>query len=165
MHIVEKIAAQSTMRLYDRAVEAEVVVVIRNFFVDRRVMNGEWNERNLRPHRLFRGEQAPVEVIEGSGGDLVVVGADELNPRIVKCELGVAIVGKDDADSDEAVGDIGKAEEVALFDVVAWLRCHRNMLVGMSVEGGVLVRGLDGRSFAGFVRSEGGYRKEAGCSY
>ena len=41
------------------------------------------------------------------GGDLVVVGGDELHAGVFEGEGGVAVVGDDDADGDEAVGDVG----------------------------------------------------------
>ena len=165
VHIVEEISGKRAMRLDGRAVEAEVVVVIGNFLIDGRVMDCEGHERDFRPHGLLGGEETAVEVVEGGGGDLVVIGGDELDAGVVERELSVAVVGEDDADSDEAVGDIGKAEEVALFDVVAWLGRDRDMLVGMRVEGGVLIGWLYERSLAGLVEGEGGYCEQAGRSY
>ena len=45
------------------------------------------------------------------------------------------------------MGDVRKAEEVAVADVVAGLGCDGDVLVGVGVEGGVLVGGFGGRRF------------------
>ena len=101
----------------------------------------------LVPIALLSGEEAAVDVVVGGGGDLVVVGGDELDAGVVEGEGGVAVVGEDDADGDEAVLDVGQAEEVAVLGVVAGVGGDGDVLVGMGVEGGVLVGGFGGGRF------------------
>ena len=107
------------------------------------------------PLSALGGEEAAVDVVVGGGGDPVVVGGDELDAGVVEGERGVAVVGEDDADGDEAVLDVGQAEEVAVFGVVAGFGGDGDLLVGVGVEGGVLVGGFGGRGLSGFVGGEG----------
>ena len=111
------------------------------------------------------GEEAALDVVVGGGGDLVVVDGDELDAGVVERERGVAVVGEDDADGDEAVLDVGQAEEVAVLLVVAGFGGDGDLLVGVGVEGGVLVGGLCRRGLSGLVGGVGVDREEAGCSY
>ena len=59
----------------------------------------------------------------------------------------VAVVGDDDADGQEAVLDVGQAEEAAVLGIVAGVGGDGDVLVGVGVEGGVLGGGLGGRGF------------------
>ncbi len=90
----------------------------------------------------FGGEETAVDVVVGGGGDLVVVGGDELDAGVVEGEGGVAVVGDDDADGEHAVLDVGEAEEVAVLGVVAGVGGDGDVLVGVGVEGGVLSGGF-----------------------
>ena len=72
---------------------------------------------------------------------------------------GVAVVGDDDADGQEAVRDVGETEEFAVLDVVAGFGGYGDVLVGVGVEGGVLVGGF-GRAGLFFV-GEGGLVRAA----
>ena len=157
------------MRIDCRSVESEVFVVLDDLFINRLVVDGHRRQGkrkgNLPAGCTFRREESPLNVIIGSCRYFVVIDGDELDAGVSERDWRVAVVGEDDADGDEAVGDIGQAEEVALFDVVAWLGRHSNMLVGMSVEGGVLIGRLYERRLAGLVGGEGGYCEEAGRSY
>ncbi len=74
-----------------------------DLFVDGVVVDGDGDEGDLGARGAAGGEEAAVDVVEGGGGDLVVVGGDELDADVVERERGVAVVGDDDADGDEAV--------------------------------------------------------------
>jgi len=153
------------VRFDRRGGEAEVVVVFRNFLVDSGVMDGERDERNFRPHGVVRGEETPVDVIEGGGGNLVVVNGDELDADVVQREFGVAVVGEDDADGQEAVLDVGQTEKGTVFGIVARLGGDGDLFFRMGVEGGVLIGGIWGWGLPGFVGGNAGDCEEAGCSY
>ena len=73
----------------------------------------------------------------------------------------VAVVGDDDADGQEAVLDVGQAEEGAVSGVVAGLGGDGDVLAGMGVVGGVLGGGL-GREACGSVAGGAGGEAEAG---
>ncbi len=148
------------------AVEAEVIVILGDLFVDWFVVHGDRRqrerERDLAACGAFGGEEAALNVVVGGGGDLVVVDGDELDAGVVEGDGGVAIVGEDDADGKHAVLDVGETEEVAVFGVVAGVGGDGEVLVGMGVEGGVL-GGRFGRRrfFVGGV--EVGCKERRGC--
>ena len=127
--------------------EAEVVVVLGNFFVDGGVVDGDGDEGDFGAYCVAGGEEAAVDVVEGGGGDLVVVGGDELDADVVESECGVAVIGDDDADGDEAVVGVGETEEVAVAGVGAGFGGDGDVLVGVGVEGGVLGGGPGGWGF------------------
>ena len=77
-------------------------------------------------------------LVFGGGGDLVVVGGDELHAGVFEREGVVGVVGDDDADGQQAVLDVGQAEEGALLGVVAGFGGDGDVLVGVGVVGGVL---------------------------
>ncbi len=157
--IVKKIPGKRAVRVDRRALEAEVVLVLGDLFVDGLVVEGGWEgrgsgQRYLSAFDALGGEEAALDVVIGGGGNLVVVDGDELDAGVVQRERGVAVVGEDDADGDEAVLDVGEAKEVAVPGVVAGFGGDGDLLFGVSVEGGVLVGGLYGRGLSGFVGGE-----------
>src|SRR6185312_7787380 len=102
------------------ALKAEVGVVFGDFFVDRRMVDDDRDgQGEVRAHALFEVEEATVDLVEIGGGDLVVGGGDELDADVGEGERVVAVVGDDDADGDEAVLDVGQAEEAALVGIGA----------------------------------------------
>ncbi len=103
------------------------------------------DERNLGAFGGVDGEQTAVDVVLGGGGNLVVVGGDELHARVVERERAVGVVGDDDANRQQTVLDVRQAEEGTLFGVVAGFGCDGDVLSGVVVEGGVLRGGLGGR--------------------
>ena len=164
--VVEEVAGEGAVSVDDGALEAEVVVVLRDFFVDRRVVDGDG--RDGRGHGDFGaadvayGEEDAVDVVVGGGGDDVVVGGDELDAGVVEGEGGVAVVGEDDADGEEAVLDVGEAEERAVFGIVAGVGGDGDFFVGVGVEGGVLGGGLDGGGLPLFFGVEGDCQEAGG---
>lgn len=148
------------MGLDGGALEAEVGVVLGNFFIDWGVVDDDGDQGDFCAFGALGGEEAAVDVVEGGGGDLFVVGGDELKAGIVQGESGVSVVGDNDADGDEAVGGVGKAEEVAVAGVVAGFCGDGDALVGVGIEGGVLVGELGWRGL--FVCSVGAGGEEAG---
>ena len=113
--VVEEVAAEGAVGVDGGALEAEVVVVLGDFFVDGGVVDGDGDgQGEVGAHALLEVEEAAVDLVEVGGGNLVVVGGDELDADVVEGERGVAVVGDDDADGDEAVLDVGQAEEVAV---------------------------------------------------
>ena len=160
LDVVEEVAGEGAVGVDDGALEAEVGVVLGDFLVYGGVVDGDGDEGDLGSLCVAHGEEAAVEVFEGGGGDLVVVGGDELDAGVVEGESGVAVVGDDDADGDEAVRDVGEAEEVAVLLVVAGVDGDGDVLVGVGVEGCVVVCGLCWGGF--FVGGEGWSRKGAG---
>ena len=146
--VVEEIACEGAVRVDDGALEAEVGVVGGDFFVDGWMVDGDgWQGRgqgDFGASYALHGEEAALDVVEGGGGDDVVVDGDELDAGVVEGEGGVAVVGEDDADGDEAVLDVGETEEVAVFGVVAGVCGDGDLLVGVVVVGSVLGGGFDG---------------------
>ncbi len=125
------------------------------------MVDGDGGEGDLGAHGAAGGEEAAVDVVEGGGGDLVVVGGDELDAGVVEREGGVAVVGDDDADGNEAVLDVGETEEAAVFGVDAGVGGDGDVLVGVGVEGGVLGGGFGGWGFF-FLLGEGWAGEGAG---
>ena len=142
--VVEEITAEGAVRVDGGALEAEVSVVFGDLLVDRGVVDSDGNgERQGLVHALLQVEEAAVDLVEIGGGDFVVGGGDELDADIGEGERGVAVVGDDDANRDEAVLNVGKAEEAALVRVVAGIDSDGDVLLRMFFEGGVLIRGFD----------------------
>lgn len=165
--VVEEIASESAVGVDGGGGEAEVGIVLGYFLFEGLVVKSdgrEWHgQGNLPAFGAFGGEEAALDVVIGGGGDDVVVGGDELDAGFVEEYGSVAVVGEDDADGDEAVLDVGEAEEGAVARIVAGVGGDGEVLVGVGVEGCVLVRGLGGGSL--FVSGEGRGREEAGRSY
>ena len=154
------------MGVDDGALEAEVVVVLGDFFVDGGAVDGEGVQRDVDGLGAVQGEEAAVDLVLGGGGEVVVGGGDELDAGVVEREGAVAVVGEDDADGQQAVLDVGQAEEAAQLGVVAGVGGDGDVLVGMGVVGGVLGGGLGRRSGpvvggAGGQAEEGGYDRGA----
>ncbi len=140
-NVVEEIATETAVRVDGGALEAEVGVVFGDFFVDCGMMDGDGDrQRKVRAHALFQIEETAVDLVEIGGGDLIVGGGDELDTHIVERERGIAVVGDDDAHRDEAVLDVGQAEEAALVGIVAGVDADGDMFGRMRIEGSVLVR-------------------------
>ncbi len=134
--------------------KAEVLVVLGDFFVDWGVMDGQGNQRNLRAHRAFSREEAAIDVVGQRGRNDVAVRGDELHAHFVEVQRGVTVVGDDDADRDESVLDVLQAEKAALVRIVAGVGGYGDVLVGMRVEGRVLIGGFGGRRlFVGRMRA------------
>ena len=167
--VVEEVAGEGAVCVDCSALEAEVVFVLRDLLVDGLVVKGDGRQRHgegyLAALGAFGGEEPALDVVVGSGGNLVVVDGDELDAGVVEGERGVAVVGEDDANGDEAVLDVRETEEVAVFGVVAGFGGDGDLFFGVGIEGRVLIGGLCGRGLPGFVGGEGGYRKQASCSY
>ena len=137
--VVEEVAGEGTVGVDGRSCETEVVLILRDLFVDGGVVNGDRSHRDFGPGGAFGGEEAAVDVVVEGGRDDVAIGGDELDAGLIECEGGVAVVGDDDADGNEAVLDVFEPEEAAVSGVVAGLGGDSDLLVGMSVEGDVLV--------------------------
>jgi hypothetical protein len=93
-------------------------------------LDGNGDQRNVNGLGAVQGEDAAVDVVFGGGGNLVVVGGDELHAGIVERERAVAVVGEDDADGQQAVREVGQAEEAAGLGIVARLGGDGDVLVG-----------------------------------
>ncbi len=158
--VVEEVAGETGVGVDDGACEAEVVVVLGDLFIERGVVDGDGCERDLGAEGGASGEEAAVDVVEGGGGDDVVVGGDELDADVVEREGAVGVVGDDDADGDEAVLDVGEAEEVAEFGVDAGVGGDRDLFGGVGVESDVLAGGLDGWGGSLFIAGVGGDGEE-----
>lgn len=165
--VVEEVAGEGAVGIDGGGIEAEVSVVFGDLLVDGLVVEGDGRERhrqgNLPALGALCGEEAALDVVVGGGGDDVVVGGDELDAGLVERDGGVAVVGEDDADGDEAVLHVGKAEEVAVPGIVAGVRGDGELLFGVGIEGGVLVRGFSRGSL--LVGSEGRSREQACSGY
>ena len=121
---------------------------------------GNGVERDVDGLGAVHGEDAAVDVVFGGGGDLVVVGGDELHAGVFEREGAVGVVGDDDADGQQAVLDVRQAEEAALLGVVAGIGGDGDVLVGVGVVGGVLGGGLGGwRGFVSAAWAAGGRRQ------
>ena len=165
--VVEQVAGQGGVGVDDGPGEAEVVVVFGDLLVDGGVVDGDG--RNGRGHRDsrsscgFHGEEAAIDFFFGGGWEDFIVGGDELDADVVEREGGVAVVGKDDADGDEGVLDVGESEEVAVFRVGAGIGGDGEFFVRVSVEGGILVGGFCRGSFFLFGLERGGKEAEGNC--
>src|ERR1035437_8902464 len=144
LDVVEEVAGERGVRLDAGGFEAEVVVVLADLLVDR-VVDGDGDDGDLGAFGALDGEEAAVDVVLGGGGDLVVVGGDELHAGVLEREGAITVVGDDDADGQQTVLDVGHAEEGALFGVVAGVGGDGDVLVGVGVVGGVFGGGPGGR--------------------
>jgi len=95
----------------------------------------------------LHGEEAAVEIVVGGSGDDVVVGGDELDAGVVEGEGAVAVVGDDDANGEEAVLEVGEAEEGTVGREGAGVGGDGDVLGGVGIEGNVLGGGLGGGRF------------------
>jgi len=154
LDVVEEVAGEGGVGLDGGGGEAELVVVLHDFLVDG-VVDGDGDDGDLGAFGGLDGEEAAVDVVLGCGGDLVVVGGDELDAGVGEGDGVVGVVGDDDADGQQAVLDVGQAEEGAELGVVAGVGRDGDVLVGVGVEGGVLAGGLGGLG-AFLVRGVGG---------
>src|ERR1700677_2217450 len=155
--VVEEVAGERAVRVDSGAGEAEVGVVFGDLLVERLIVEGDGGKRkgkrNLAAFDALHGEEAALDVVEGGGGDDVVVDGDELDAGIVEREGSVAVVSEDDADGDETVLDVGETEEVAVFGVVARVGGDGEVFAGVGVEGGILAGGVGWGGF--FVGGKG----------
>ena len=162
--VVEEVSGECAVRVDGGAVEAEVGVVLGDLLIDGLVVDGDGRQRHregdLAACGAFGREETALDVVVGGGGDLVVVDGDELDASVVERERGVAVVGEDDADGQHAVLNVGEAKEVAVFGIVTWVGGDGYVLVGMSVEGRVLIGRF--RRWGLFVGCEEICREEAG---
>ena len=129
------------------AFEAEVVVVLGDLLIDGALMKRYGGKGDFGSVSCFEGEEPAVDVVEGGGGDLVVVGGDELHADLGEVERGVGVVGDDDADGDEGVANVGESEEVAVGGFSAGVDGDGDVVGGVSVEGRVFAGGTRGRGF------------------
>ena len=160
--VVEEIPGEGGVGVDDGAFEAEVVVVLSDVLVDG-VVDGDGDDGDLGALRGVHGEEAAVDVFFGGGGDLVVIGGDELHAGFVELEGVAGVVGDDDADGQKAVLHVGHAEEGAFFGVVAGVGGDGDVLVCVSVDGGVFGGGAGGWSFlVGGEEGAGGEGEEEG---
>ncbi len=137
--IVEEVAGEGAMRVDGCALKAKVVVILRDLLVYGGVVDGYGNPRDFGSGCAFGREETAIDVVVECGWNDVVIGGDELDTCLIEREGSVAVVGDDDTDGDEAVLDVLEAKEVAVFRVVAGLGGDGDVLVGMSVESGVLI--------------------------
>ena len=145
------------------ALEAEVVVILKDLLVDGGMVDGDRCHGDLGSCGAFGGEETPVDVVVEGCWDDIAVGGNELDTGLVERECGVAVVGDDDADGNEAVLHVFEAEEAAIAGIVTRLGGDGDVLVGMSVEGGVLIGRFGWRGFFVGCKSIGG--NEASKSY
>lgn len=145
LDVVEEIACNRGVRVDGRALKAEVGIVVSNFFVDRRMVDRNRRKRNLRPLGLIGAEEATIDVVESSRGNLVAVGGDELHTRLVEVERCVGVIRNDDADGNKRVTHVRQSKEVTVALVVTGVDGDGDLLIGMGVEGWILVSSLSGR--------------------
>ena len=152
LDVVEEVAGEGGVGGDGGAGEAEVAVVVSDFFVDLGsggdgdAGSGEWEGHGLALGG-FTAVEAAVEVFGECGGEDVLVFRDELDADVVEVEGGVAVVGDDDADGEEAVTDVGVAEEGAGFELVAGVGGDGDVLFFVGLEEGVLGGGFGGGEF------------------
>ena len=161
LDVVEEVARKGGVGVDDGSLEAEVVVVLRDALVDGGALDGKGIKRDAHGLCAVQGEEAAVDLVLGGGGKGVVGGGDELEAGVVELEGAVAVVGDDDANGQEAVLDVGQAEEAALFGVVARVGGDGDALAGVGVVGGVLGGGL-GRRCGAVAGGAGGEAEEGG---
>lgn len=143
--VIEEVTGNCGMRGDRGGLKAEVLIVLGDLLVDGRMVNGERDQRDFASLGVFGGEEAAVDVVEGSGGKLVVIRGDELHPGFVEIEGRVAVVSDDDADRDEGVPDVRKSKEVAIMGISAGINSDGDVFLRVGVEGGVVTGGTRGR--------------------
>lgn len=166
--VVEEVPGKGGVRTDGGGVEAEVGVVFDDLLIDRGMMDGDGNNGQLGAHGGLGGEEAAIEIFKSRGRDDIVIGRDELDAGVIEGKRAVAIVGDDNANRDEAMLDVGEAEEGAIGGADARLGGERDLFVGVGVGGSVLRCGFRGRGFfisaAGVVGREGREQEESeGC--
>ena len=166
--VVEEIPGKSGVRSDGGGLEAEVVIVLDDLFVDVALLEGNGGEGDLGPVGGLEGEEPAVDVVEGGGWDLVVVRRDELHADFAEVERGVGVVGDDDSDGDEGVANVGEAEEVAVVLIRAGIDGDGDVVVGVAGKGGVLIgwqrgRGLFGERESGRCEEACGNEKQKNC--
>jgi hypothetical protein len=82
--VVEEVSGEGAVGVDGRALEAEVVVILCDLFIDGRVVDGDGSHGNLGSGCAFGGEEAAVDVVFEGSGDDVAVGGDELDAGLVE---------------------------------------------------------------------------------
>lgn len=77
--VVEEVAGEGGVGVDGGGLKAEVGVVLSDFFVDGFVVDGDGDDGDLGALGASEGEHAAVDLFEVGGGNLVVVGGDELH--------------------------------------------------------------------------------------
>ena len=110
---------------------------------------------------LFVVEADEAFDVFGFGGlDAISLGGDEDDACVAEGDGLVAEVGDDEADGDDAVGEVVDAEEGGFVVGVVGLGGDGEVLVGVDLDGGEVGGGLDGRGFV--VGGAGGRDGEGG---
>jgi hypothetical protein len=92
---------------------------------------------------LLAGHEA-LDVFWVGGLDAVSGGGDEEDAGVAERDGPVAVVGDDEADGHDSVGDVVDAEEGHLVFGVVWLGGDGEFFVGVDFEGGEVGGWLDG---------------------
>jgi 3-deoxy-D-manno-octulosonic-acid transferase len=167
LDVVEEVAGDGGVGGDGGGLEAEVVVVEGDVFVDVFFADGDGDgeaEGEAGAGGGLHGEEAALEIFGGGGGDGVVVGVDEDDAGVVEGDGELGVVGDDDADGEHVVVEVFEAEGWGVFGV-AGLGGDGDVLEGVGVVQGVLRGGEWLESFAGFFgwggEGEGGEKKDA----
>ncbi len=148
--VVEEEAGLCGVGFDDESLVLELVEVLFDVFVagfGLEVDGGEWaGEGDF--GALFVVEADESLNVFGVGGlDAVALGGDEDDAGVLEGDGLVAEVGDDEADGDDAVGEVVDAEEGGFVVGVVGLGGDGEMLVGVDFNGGEVSGGLDGRGF------------------
>jgi 3-deoxy-D-manno-octulosonic-acid transferase len=167
LDVVEEVAGDGGVGGDGGGLEAEVVVVEGDVFVDVFFADGDGDgeaEGEAGAGGGLHGEEAALEIFGGGGGDGVVVGVDEDDTGVVEGEGELGVVSDDDADGEHVVVEVFEAEGWGVFGV-AGLGGDGDVLEGVGVVQGVLRGGEWRESFAGFFgvsgEGEGGEKEDA----
>lgn len=149
LDVVEEIAGEGGVGSDGGGLEAEVVVVLGDFFVDGCAPpgDGNGNDGDSSSRSFFGREEAAVDVIEGSGWEFITTGGDELHTGLIEVERSVAVVCDDDAHGDEGVADVREPEEVTVAWLGAGIDGNRDVFLRVGVECRVLRCRERGRRF------------------
>lgn len=126
--VVEEEAVGAGVRRDDGLGEGEVLVVVKNFFVDGRGAVSDGCAGDALLLDVVEAEEAAVQLFGRGRGELGAVGGDELDADLIQVQRRVAVIGNDEADGQDAVTAVVEPEEVALFASVEWLGGYGDVL-------------------------------------
>ena len=164
VRVVEEPAGDGGVGSDGGGFEAEVDVVGDDLLIDGPGMVGDGREGcgqwDLGAFDLLHFEEAALEVVVGGGVFGVVVTGDEHDAGVVEVDGLVGVVGDDDADGKEAVGEVVEACVGRGLGCVAGVGGDGDVLGGVGLVRGVLRGGERRRDLARLVGVRGGAEQE-----
>ena len=142
--VVEEVTVDSGVGRNGGGLEAEVLIVVDNFFVDVLFANRDGDrqtEGQAGAGGALDAEQGALEIVVGSGGDAGTVGRDEVDAGIVEVHRKIAIVSDDNVDGQHAVVGILQAKIRSGLLGGARLGGYGDVLILVGIVERILLRG------------------------